>query len=257
MITAVIVDDEALARESLYNMLRLFCPNVEVVGQADNVTNGVSIIKETMPNVVFLDIQMPDGSGFDLLMQFPNINFKFIFITAYQDYAIKAFKFSAIDYILKPVDPTDLINSVEKLHETIREEDINSKFQTFIENIKSNEQNPQKIILKTNESLVVADKNSIIRCESQNNYTLFFFNDRPKLLVSRTLKEFDDLLSNSGFFRTHQSHLVNLKFVKKFNRFPESSVVLSDGNVIPVSIRKRDLLAELLKKQNTNKTNFQ
>lgn len=253
MITAVIIDDEVLARESLQSMLKLFCPNIEVVGEAYDVQSGVKLIKDINPDVVFLDIQMPDGSGFDLLMQFNSIKFKFVFITAYQEYAIKAFKFSAIDYILKPVDPTDLINAIEKLSETIREEDINHKFQTFVDNIKTDKNSPQKILLKTLDELVVANISSIVRCESQNNYTLFYFSDRPRLLVSKTLKEFDDLLSGSGFCRVHQSHLVNLNFAKKYNRFPDSHLILTNNEQVPVAVRKRDVLKELLKKIDKNR----
>jgi two-component system, LytTR family, response regulator len=248
MLSAVIIDDEVLARESLLSMLKLFCPNINVVGQAQNVQTGFELINEVSPDVVFLDIQMPDGSGFDLLQRFTSIQFKFVFITAYQEYAIKAFKFSAIDYILKPVDPSDLINAIEKLDETIREEDTNHKFLTFMENIKTNRSNPQKILLKTQDALVVVDISTIIRCESQSNYTLFYFSNRPKVMVSRTLKDYDDLLSNSGFFRIHQSHLVNLNHVKKYNRYPDSHIVLVNGETVPVSVRKRDILVELLKK---------
>lgn len=254
MITAVIVDDEALARDAILNMLKLFCPNVQVIGQASDMESGVKTITELKPDVVFLDIQMPNGSGFDLLKQFTSISFKFVFITAYQEYAIKAFKFSALDYILKPVDPSELVKAVEKLEESIEEEETNKKFQTFIENIQWHEKDPQKIILKTLDSVIVTEIESIIRCESQNNYTMFYFSNRPKLLVSRTLKEFDDMLSSSGFFRAHQSHLVNLNFVKKYNRFPESHLVLNDETTVPVSVRKRDLLAELMKKYSRNKS---
>lgn len=249
MMTTVIVDDEALARETLHNMLKLFYPNLEVIGEADSVASGVEIVRKLNPDVVFLDIQMSDGSGLDLLSQFESISFKFVIITAYQEYAIKAFKFSAIDYILKPIDPADLINAIEKLYETIREEETNSKFQTFIENIKINEKEPQKLLLKTLNELVVANVKSIIRCESQNNYTMFYFTDRPKILVSKTLKEYEDLLSSSSFFRVHQSHLVNLLHVKRYNRFPESRIILSTNEIIPVAVRKRAVLLELLKKK--------
>lgn len=247
MITAIIVDDEVLARQTLQSMLKLFCPNIELVGEAQDVASGEKLIREKSPDVVFLDIQMPDGSGFDLLMKFENISFKFVFITAYQEYAIRAFKFSAIDYILKPVDPTDLINAIEKLSETIREEDTNHQFKTFVDNIQTNINSPQKILLKTADAMVVADINNVVRCESQSNYTVFYFNDRPKIMVSKTLKDYDDLLSESGFFRVHQSHLVNLKYVKKYNRFPDSHVVLYNNEQIPVAVRKRDVLQQLLR----------
>lgn len=247
---AIIIDDEALARDVILNMLKLYCPKVQVVAQAFDVESGVATINQYKPEVVFLDIQMPDGSGFDLLKRFSTIKFKFIFITAYQEYAIKAFKFSALDYILKPVDPSDLIAAVDKLYESIQEEDVDKKFQTFIENFQDHNKLPQKIILKTLDSVVVAEVNKVVRCESDNNYTMFYFDDGSKILVSRTLKEFDDMLSPSGFFRSHQSHLVNLKFVSKYNRFPESHILLTNGTKIPVAVRKRDLLNELLKNLN-------
>ena len=250
MMTAAIIDDEAPAREALNNMLRLFCPNVKIIGQANNVETGYELILSQKPEVVFLDIQMPDGTGFDLLKKFPTIDFKFVIITAYQEFAVKAFRFSAIDFILKPIDPNELINAVEKLNETIWEEEVNQKFQTFIENIQSDEKVPQKIILKTFDSVIVVDKDEVIRCESHNNYTMFYFISKPKVLVSKTLKEFEDMLSSSGFFRSHQSHLVNLNYVKCYKRFPESSILMSDDTTVPVSVRKRDILINLLKKQN-------
>jgi len=231
-------------------MLNGFCPQVKIVGEASSVETGYSLINELKPEVVFLDIQMPDGSGFDLLKKFPSIDFKFIIITAYQEFAVKAFKFSAIDYLLKPMDPTDLINAVERLKETLHDEEINQKFQTFIENTQSSTGNPSKIILKTFDSVMVVETNRIVRCESQNNYTFFYFSDNTKLLVSKTLKEYEELLSSSGFLRTHQSHLVNLNFVKNYKRYPESHINLTDGTKIPVAIRKRELIEDILKNKN-------
>ncbi len=242
MLSAVIIDDEKSARVLLEKMLELYCPTIKVIGQAEGVASGVEAIRTLEPDVVFLDIQMLDGTGFDLLKEFSYINFKYIFVTAYQEYAVKAFKFSAIDYILKPVDSTDLINAVEKLNKSVLSDDVNKRFGAFIENIQWHEDDPQKIVLKTAESVVVAEKDSIVRCESINNCTMFYFTDRPKVMVSRTLKEFDDLLAGSGFVRIHQSHLVNLAFVEKYKRYPESHVILTDGETLPVAVRRRELL---------------
>lgn len=246
MITAVIIDDESRAREAIRTMLNGFCPNINVVGEADGVETGFKQIQQLNPEAVFLDIQMPDGSGFDLLKRFPSIDFKFVIITAYQEFAVKAFKFSAIDYLLKPIDPSDLINAVDKLKETLLDEEINQRFKTFIENTQVSEGSPNKIILKTFDSVMVAETGKILRCESQNNYTLFFFTDGSKVLVSRTLKEYEELLSSSGFLRIHQSHLVNLKFIKGYKRFPESQITLSDETKLPVAIRKRELVESIL-----------
>lgn len=248
MYKAVIVDDEPKARETIISMLHIYCPKIKIVGQAWDVESAFKLINDIQPEVVFLDIQMPDGSGFDLLSRFQNIFFKFVIITAYQQYAIRAFKFSAIDFILKPIDPTDLLNAVERLSETIRGEEMNDKFKTFIENTQQPDQPPKKLLLKTIESVIVTDTETIIRCESQSNYTLFYFSNRPKLLVSRTLKEFEEILSSSGFIRTHQSHLVNIKFITSFTSQPESFVSLTDGNTIPVAVRKRETVEEIIRK---------
>jgi two-component system, LytTR family, response regulator len=248
MISAVIIDDEAPARNALSNMLNMFCPNVQVVGQAYDVESGINLIRQQKPEVVFLDIQMPDGTGFDLLKKFPVIDFKFVIVTAHQEFAIKAFKFSAIDYILKPIDPNELIVAVEKLDESLKENETNKRFEVFIDNFQDSKQEPTKVVLKTHETVVVADIEKILRCESHNNYTMFYFTDKSKILVSRTLKDFEDMLSSSGFFRSHQSHLVNLRYVEKYNRYPESHLLLNDECSIPVSVRKREIILELLKK---------
>ncbi len=247
MITAVIIDDESRAREVIKSMICMYCPNIHIVGESDSVEGGYSIVVEKKPKLVFLDIQMPDGTGFDLLKRFDPINFKFVIITAYQEYAVRAFRFSAIDYILKPLDPAELMKATEKIEETFRYEDINQQFRTFEENINSYSEQPRKIVLKTHDSILVVDTLNIVRCESRNNCTQFTFTNQEGVIVSKTLKEFEDLLTTSGFVRTHQSHLVNLSFIKHYKRFPESHIVLHDGTQIPVSIRKRDIVTMLLK----------
>lgn len=248
MLKAVVVDDETKAREALIAMLGLYCPNVKIIGQAWNVQSAFELITQTQPDVVFLDIQMPDGSGFDLLSRFQHVFFKFIIVTAYQEHAIRAFKFSAIDFILKPIDPTELEQAVEKLTESIKEQEQNLKLSAFASNIQDENRQSQKVLLKTNDSIEVVELGSIIRCESQNNYTLFFFNDRPKLLVSKTLKEFEELLSGSDFLRTHQSHLVNVNYISNYIRQPDSHLILKDGTKIPVAVRKRETVDEVIRK---------
>lgn len=252
MFKAIVIDDEKNARELLSGMLKLYCPDMTVVGEADGVNSGIEAIKNLKPDVVFLDIQMPDGTGFDLLKAFDSINFKYIFVTAYQEYAIRAFKFSAIDYLLKPVDPSELIVAVDKLQNSFLADETNQKFSAFMDNIQSSEEDPQKIVLRTTDSIIVAEKNSIIRCEAESNYTCFYFTDREKITVSKTLKEYEELLTPSGFFRVHQSHLVNMQFVKTYKRFPDSYVELSTGEKIPVSVRKRELVVKLLRQRSPN-----
>jgi two-component system LytT family response regulator len=245
MFSAVVIDDESKVRETICNMLSVYCPNINVIGQAESVASGFKLISDLNPDVVFLDIRMPDGTGFDLLKKFSNINFHFIIISAYAEYALKAFKFSALDYLLKPIDSTDLINAVEKVAKVINSEETNQKFETLIANIDNEEKEIKKIILKTQDSVFVVEINKIIRCESQNNYTYFYFTDNTKVLVSKTLKEYDDLLSPLKFVRCHQSHLVNPRHIVKYVKHPNILIQMIDGSKIPVSVRKKDVIDRL------------
>ena len=245
MFTAVVIDDESKVQETICNMLSIYCPNINVIGKADSVESGYRLINELKPEVVFLDIKMPDGTGFDLLKRFPNLNFHFIVISAYEEFAIKAFKYSALDYLLKPIDSTDLINAVEKVTKTISSEETNQKFKTLLSNIDTSEKEIKKIILKTVDSIYVVDIEKIVRCESQNNYTMFYFLDKTKLLVSKTLKEYDELLTPLSFIRCHQSHLVNSKYITKLIKHPNLMIQMIDGSIIPVAVRKKDVVERI------------
>ncbi len=245
MIKTIIIDDELMAREAIGNMVKLYCPNLELIDTADGVASGYEAIKKNNPDLVLLDIKMTDGTGFELLQMFESINFKFIFITAYEEYAIQAFKFSALDYLLKPIDPNDLIAAVEKLNESIHKEDENLKLKAFMANIQGVTPELKKIVLKTAESIHLVNVKDIIRCESSSNYTLFFFSDNTKLLVSKTLKEFDEMLSPYGFFRAHQSHLINLNFLDRYDKAEGGTLILKDKSSIPLAVRKREQLMKI------------
>lgn len=245
MFTAVVIDDESRVRETICNMLSVYCPNIKVVGQADGVESGYTLINKLSPEVVFLDIKMPDGTGFDLLKKFNSLNFHFIIISAYEEYAVKAFKYSALDYLLKPIDSTDLINAVDKVTKTINSEETNQKFEILLTNIDNAEKEIKKIILKTQDSIFVVDINSIVRCESQNNYTLFYLSDSSTVLVSKTLKEYDEMLSPLSFIRCHQSHLVNPKYIVKYTKHPVITIEMVDGSTIPVAVRKKDVIDKI------------
>jgi len=248
MFSAVIIDDEEKVREALMHMLSVYCPNIKVLGQADSVESGYKLIQEIKPEVVFLDVRMPDGTGFDLLKKFVYINFYFIIITAYEEYAIKAFKVSALDYILKPVDSTDLIYAVSKLSKAINSEENSLKFNAFLSNTNTSKNEIKKIVLKTLESVFVVDIDDIIRCESQNNYTLFQLQDKSTILVSKTLKEYEDMLSPLSFIRCHQTHLVNSKHIVKYVKHPNAILLMADGVMVPVSVRKKGLIEKALRK---------
>ncbi|MEO1626089.1 MAG: response regulator, partial [Bacteroidota bacterium] len=208
MIKAAIIDDVPQAIETLKEDLRAYCPEVEVIGQANGVVSGAKLLNSIQPDVVFLDIQMPDGSGFDLLEILPNPNFKIIFTTASDAFAIKAFRFSAVDYLLKPVDPDELMAAVQKLKELSRPS--NGSLDLLKETM-SEKNRPERIALHTQEKISVVTIADIVRCESSGNYTQFFFVNGEKLLVTRTLKEYDQLFRDHNFARVHQSHLVNTR----------------------------------------------
>lgn len=247
-IRSIIIDDEDRSRETVFEMLKLYCSNVEVIAQAEDVASGIDAIKNNKPDLVFLDIRMPDGTGFDLVRQIKPVDFKIIFITAYEEYAIKAFKFSAIDYLLKPIDPEELIQAVEKMSNAVTAENMNSKindFFTYLDHVGKNT-NDKKIILKTFENIYVVDINNIVSIESDMNYSRFYLIDGEKIIVSRSIKEYEEMLQGYNFYRIHQSYIVNLNYIKVYNR-EENHCIMSDGSKIPVSYRKKDELFTLFR----------
>ncbi len=246
MINAIIIDDEKKSRETLNAMLNRHCPSVNVLAHADGVKSGLEAIEMYQPDVIFLDIQMLDGSGFKLLQKVGKINFEIIFVTAFDQYAIKAIKYSALDYLLKPIISRDLILAVEKVEKKKTRSLKDARIKVLLENIKSTEIYPQKIILSTIEKIHVIEIGNIIRCESDNYYTKFFFADGKSLLVSKTLKENEEMLRDHNFIRPHKSHLVNLFYVKSFIKHDGGYIVLSDGSKVPVSRRKREKVVEII-----------
>jgi len=187
MIKSVIIDDEKKGRETLKNMLAKYCNNVEVVDEANSAKNGKEIIENHNPDLVFLDIQMPHGTGFDMLEDVEEVNFEVIFTTAYDQYAIKAIKFAALDYLLKPIDIDELKNAVDRVKNKLASVDTNKNFEIFLQNLKGIN---KKIALPTAEGVSFIETKKIIRCEADGNYTCFFLANENKILVSKTLKEF-------------------------------------------------------------------
>ena len=245
MLHTLIIDDEDHMRDSLAKLLQRHCPEVVVAGEANSVASGIRAIQDLHPDLVLLDIQMSDGTGFDLLNSLPVIDFKVIFITAFDQYALQAFRFSAVDYLLKPVNPELLVEAVERAGQLIQEHH-NLQMQALQENLKNIERQNKKIILKTTENIYLVDLNSIISCESDNNYTSVYTADGAKILVSKTLKEYDSLLAGCGFYRVHKSYLINLAHIKRFEKQDGGYIVLTNDVKIPVASRKRDEMMELL-----------
>lgn len=242
-LTAIIIDDMELARTSLKADLADYCDNVVVIGEADGVLSGAKLLKQHTPDILFLDIEMEDGNGFDLLDIVPNNLDSVIFVTARQDYALKAFQYSALDYLLKPVNPDLLIKAVEKL----AQKKLSAKSQ--LELLKGSiieKEKLEKIALHTSDKIVVAEIKDIVRLESMTNYTYFYFADGSKLLITRTLKEFDNMLSDSGFERVHQSHLINMAYVKAYVKTEGGYISMKDDSMVPVSVRKKSYVMGLL-----------
>ncbi|MBL7900235.1 MAG: response regulator transcription factor [Crocinitomicaceae bacterium] len=238
MIRAVIIDDIPEAISVLKSDLENYCVNIDVIGSADGVVTGAKLIRETKPDLVFLDIQMKDGSGFDLLEIVPDVHFKLIFTTASDEFAVKAFKFSAVDYLLKPIDPDELMDAVSRV-------EGQDKPTQRIDLLKENFVKAKRIALNTLEKIHIVNVEEILRCESNINYTMFYFTDGTKLLVTKTLKEFDNLLSGHNFIRVHQSHLINTNFIKEFLK-SAGEIVMKDGTRVPVSTRKKQVLMDMI-----------
>jgi two-component system LytT family response regulator len=248
MIRAIIIDDEAHARETLRLMLNMYVSDIEVVAEAADVLNALKTIKKFKPELLFLDINLGNGSGFDVLQLSPESeNIKVIFVTAYEEYAIKAFKFSAIDYLVKPVLPDDLIRSCQKVCQDAHLP-VNKLQVEVAEGSLNPEEKEKKIVLKTSDALHLVALNEIIHCKSDDNYTLFQLTGGRSVLVSKTLREYEDLLSGHGFVRVHNSHLINQIYISFFDKREGGFIVMKDEARIPVSSRKRDQIVQLIRK---------
>ncbi|HSV10304.1 MAG TPA: LytTR family DNA-binding domain-containing protein [Hanamia sp.] len=247
MINAIIIDDEAHCVSQLCSFLHEYCEeNLQVAGTFQSVKEGITGILKLQPDLVFLDVQMDDKTGFDLLKEIPEINFEIIFTTAYEKYAVQAFKFSAIDYLLKPVDADDLVSAVNKVIKKISGSDISQKINALFHNLQ-NHQSSKKISIPTLDGLIFLDTNDIIRCQSHINYSILFLKDKQKITVAKTLKEFEELLSDYNFYRVHNSHLINLAYIKKYNKGKGGSIFMSDHSEVEVSSRRKEgLLKRLL-----------
>lgn len=247
MIRAIIIDDVKRSRESLADDLKRHCPEVEIVGEAESVKTGIDAIRKHHPDVVFLDIQLEDGNGFNILEQVGKADFKVIFTTGSDEYGIKAVKFSALDYLLKPIDPEELVAAVQKLSESKEQkQDIGNNISVLIENLKNINNTSKRIALNSADRVHVVNVSDIVRCESQRNYTLFYIKGNKQILVTKTLKEFEDMLEDSGFVRVHHSHLINMSYMKEFVKSDGGYAVMTDGSQVPVAVRKKEHLLQIL-----------
>jgi len=240
----VIVDDEANGRAVIRSLIQLLRPEYEIVAECKSFEEAKIALHKYEPGIVFLDIILGDKTGFDLLESISDKNFHLIFTTAHAEYALKAFRYSAIDYLTKPIDPDELLAAIERIEKLDKRLDISHKIDALL----YNRSQPQKLALHSAEGIQLVSLNEIVRCEAVNNYTLFHLKNKSPLLVTRTLKEFDEILQTDGFVRVHQSHLVNLQFVSRFLKIDGGTLEMEDGSQVEVSRRKKEALLALLAK---------
>jgi two-component system LytT family response regulator len=241
---ALIIDDENRTRELIAKMIDSFNLAIETYPIGENVQSGIEAIDSLRPDIVFLDIQMPDGTGFDVLRSVKHKDFELVFITAHEEFAIKAIKFSALDYLLKPIDPIELRSAVEKAIKAVNDKNDEKQFETLQHNIQP--QQKRRLVLKTQESVHVVELEEIVRCEADRNYTSFFLTGGRKILVSKTLKDYEILLSSHNFLRVQQSHLINLDYVDRYDKGNGGCVVMKDGSEVPLSPAKREIFFNIL-----------
>jgi two-component system, LytTR family, response regulator len=248
MITTLLIDDDANLRKGMATLLQKYAADFTIIGEADSVETGVTTIETLKPQVIFLDIKLEKGTGFDILEEVASrmgkINSHVVFITAHQKYAMKAFRFSALDFLLKPVDPAELEKVVHKIKSTIETHDSFAHIDLLLENISKKVDNFKRIALSNSDGIHLFEISDIIRCESVDNYTKFYIKNNKPIFISKTLKEYEDLLMDSGFERIHQSHLINLAYLKSYIKKDGGYVIMADNTNLPLSSRKRDRLQE-------------
>ncbi len=246
MYKTLIIDDEKGCRDSLESLLKAF-PEINIVGRASSIKEAETLINETQPQLLFLDIEMPGGNGFDLLEKFNSIFFDIIFTTAYDQYAIKAIKYSALDYLLKPIDPTELRNAISRFSSKKHDQNLlNNQFKTLLSNI-SEESSHQKIAIPDGEGINFVKIKNIIRFQSEGSYTYMFTTEHPKpVLISKPMGEYQDMLINEDFVRIHRSHLINLHHVTKYVKSDGGYAVMSDGTKVEVARRKKTEFTDAL-----------
>lgn len=247
MIKAVIIDDEKNSREVLKSLLEKNFPQVNITGVAEGVESGYELIKEQSPNVVFLDIKMGDGTGFDLLEKLRDKKLKIIFTTAYDKFALKAIKFSALDYLMKPIDLDELKTAIEKIEAEKNNLPDNEQLRFLLESFKKAD-NFSKITLPAGNAYEVVNISDIVRCEAEGSYTKFVLAGKRNILVSSSLKHYEELLPEKDFFRIHHHHLININHVQKVLKEDGGYVVLSDGSKLEISRRKKDAFMQRFNK---------
>jgi two-component system, LytTR family, response regulator len=248
MFNAVIIDDVENSRLTLADDLKKYCPQIRIVGEAVSVKTGIEIILKKKPDVVFLDIQLEDGLGFEILEKIGDFDFHIIFTTALDAYGIKAIKFSALDYLLKPIDPDELVEAVNKLDKKTQKDNqkdtLRDSIHLLLDNIKDLQPGNKRIALHSADKVHMVQVADIIRCESEGSYTIFHLKNKEQIIVTRNLKEYENMLEEFSFIRVHHSHLINFAYLKEYVKKDGGYAVMTDNTHIPVSFRKRNNLLD-------------
>lgn len=240
MLTAIIIDDETSSRNSLRQKLTHHCTEIEIIGECENAESGIKMLTNKNPDIVFLDVEMPRMNGFTMLQQLPHKNFEVIFITAYDHYAIKAIKFSALDYLVKPVAIEDLKVAIDKATQKRKQSQGNERLELLLENLMTDKRELQRIAIPSMEGLQFVETGHIIYLEANSNYTCFYLINNTKITVAKTLKDFEELLPTSVFMRIHHSYIINKNLVKKYIKGEGGQVVMSNDTVLDVARRKKE-----------------
>ncbi|WP_462219040.1 LytR/AlgR family response regulator transcription factor [Ferruginibacter sp.] len=238
-ISAVIIDDEPGNIITLLELVKQYCPDVFIKGTAPDPLKGYELIKQSNPDLVFLDIEMPYGNAFDLLDKLAPVSFEVVFITAFNDYAIKAFKYAALDYLLKPVNINELKEAVNKVSKRLEERTVNNRINTLLGNFKAENAITQKIALPAFDGCYFEDISNIMYLQTENSYTYIYCKGKTKLLVTKNLKDFEDILPSALFCRIHHNSIVNINFVKKYSKGRGGHVQMEDGTTVEISVRKK------------------
>ncbi|HKJ41312.1 MAG TPA: response regulator [Sunxiuqinia sp.] len=246
MIRAILIDDEPNNLQNLKTLLAKYCHDVSVIGEASSSRQGIELINLLNPELVFLDIEMPGNSGFDLLNALKEITFEIIFVTAYHNYALKAFRFNALHYLLKPIDIEELLTAVDRARQRLSDKSQLEFTRLALQNMQLPQTN-KRIALASADRIEFFEVHSIIRCQGENNYTRFFFDDGNSRLISKPLSEYEELLADFDFIRVHKSHLVNGAKIASFIKKDGGYLITTDGSSVPVARRKKEILMERLK----------
>lgn len=246
MLKIIIVDDEENVREALEQLIHLYHSDITICASCNSLSSAVLAIKQYQPDILLLDVEIGVENGFDIFKHFPEPDFRAIFITAYQQYAVQAFRFAAIDYLLKPVDPDLLNDALKKSGDVIDRKKIALKINSFLHNMNDISKDFKRIILKTADSVHLVNLRDIMYCEADRSYTNFYLDDKSRIMVSHTMGEYEELFSGYGFFRIHQSYLLNLNYFKRYEKGDGGKAILKDNTALPVATRKKDQLLQLL-----------